>query len=378
MEETSQEVVVLEFKPEIFDPKKEQLKEIAAEVAKITADPEKMTGEDLELIKTTKNKLVKARTSITKAGKAARDAANKYNKDVKAYENELIAIIEPEEKRLKELSDAAEAHATREARKETLPEYKAKLDAIGDGIVISDEELLDMDPTQFTEYYNKRQSDHLEAEREKMAAEKEADEKRKAEEEAARKAEEERLEKEREAIEKEKFNAKVQRLLTLGFKEAGSNYTFGKEGQVADAWIAIAELKTMADDDFEKIYSELSSTVAATKERWAKEEAERVEKEKQEAAEQARQEAEAKAQAEKEAEEKARQEKEEAERKEKEEAERKAAEEQASREKAEKYQKWCDDNSYNPETDIIEFKDGISTLYRKVSTYDHNDTPVVE
>jgi hypothetical protein len=46
-----------------------------------------------------------ARTNIEKAGKAAREDAQKFSKAVIAEESRLIAIIEPEEKRLKALRD---------------------------------------------------------------------------------------------------------------------------------------------------------------------------------------------------------------------------------------------------------------------------------
>lgn len=50
-----------------------------------------------------------ARTGIEKAGKAARDDATKFSKAVIAEEARLIAIIEPEEKRLKGLRDEWDA-----------------------------------------------------------------------------------------------------------------------------------------------------------------------------------------------------------------------------------------------------------------------------
>lgn len=57
-----------------------------------------------------------ARTTIEKAGKAARDDATKFSKAVIAEEGRLIAIIEPEEMRVKSLRDAWDAAEA--ARKE--------------------------------------------------------------------------------------------------------------------------------------------------------------------------------------------------------------------------------------------------------------------
>ncbi len=64
----------------------------------------------------------RARTTIEKAGKAARDDATKFSKAVIAEQGRLIALIEPEEKRVKALRDAwDQAEAERkeaEAKKE--------------------------------------------------------------------------------------------------------------------------------------------------------------------------------------------------------------------------------------------------------------------
>ena len=68
--------------------------------------------------------LVGARTAISKTGKAARDDATKFSKAVIAEEASLIAITEPEEKRLLALRDAwdevvAAERAAREAAERT-------------------------------------------------------------------------------------------------------------------------------------------------------------------------------------------------------------------------------------------------------------------
>lgn len=343
-----QAVVVLEFKPEIFDPKKEALMEIAAEVAKITADPKKMTGEDLELIKTTKNKLVKARTSITKAGKAARDAATQYNREVKAYEDSLVAIIEPQEKRLKELADAAEKHAIREARKETLPEYKEKLLSInGTMPKITDEELLDMDPTQFQQYYNDCREEHfntLEQER----IEREAKE---AEERAT-------LEKEKEQFAKDKLNSRVRQLLSLGFQEVGSVFVFGKPGQQADITIKLDDVQNIDDESFVTLHRKSADDIATIKKQWDIEAEKQKQAEIAAAAESAKKEAEQKAAAEE-----AKRLADEAEAKEK------AEKEQAEKQAAAEFQQWLKDNSYDENTDKLIEENGVTTLYRKIASF---------
>ena len=74
-------------------------------------------------------KAVKARTSISKGGAAARADATAYSKAVIAEENRLLNLIEPEEKRLKDLRDEwdseREAEKAEEARIES--ERQAKL-----------------------------------------------------------------------------------------------------------------------------------------------------------------------------------------------------------------------------------------------------------
>lgn len=56
----------------------------------------------------------KARTGIVQAGKAARDDATRFSKAVIAEEARLVAIIQPEESRLKALRDEWDAEAARE------------------------------------------------------------------------------------------------------------------------------------------------------------------------------------------------------------------------------------------------------------------------
>ncbi len=184
------QIVKFKFNPAIFDPNKEQLLAIAAEVANITADFTKITKEELELVNTTKNKLVKARTRIAEIGKEMRTDAITFQKDVIAYENSLIEIIEPEELRLKGIEKGAKEYAIRQERMKALPEMKAKLDSIYEGIEYDDETLLAMDPTQFQEHYNKMLGLQLE--------------KQKAEQDAKIKAEQDALNKERDDLEREK------------------------------------------------------------------------------------------------------------------------------------------------------------------------------
>ena len=72
---------------------------------------------------------LKARTEIVSAGKAARADATAFSKAVIAEEARLVAIIEPEEKRLKDLRDAWDADQERIKHEKDRAE-KARVDAI--------------------------------------------------------------------------------------------------------------------------------------------------------------------------------------------------------------------------------------------------------
>lgn len=68
--------------------------------------------------------LLKARTSIEKVSKAARDDATKFSKAVIAEEKRLIGIIEAEEKRLFEIRDAWDAEQERIRQEKVLAEQR--------------------------------------------------------------------------------------------------------------------------------------------------------------------------------------------------------------------------------------------------------------
>lgn len=367
--ETSTEIIVPEikaFSPDVFDPKKEQLQIIADEVAKIEADPSKMDKDTLTIVNATKNKLVKARTMIEKTGKALRDPHTAYNKSVSAYENELIAIIEPQEKRLKDIEADAKKIAIREERRLTLPEYKAKLAAIGDGDTPDkwlmaefdkelpsteeeyDEYLLTLDPNQRDVYYNARLGAHLQAQKAAADAKAEAE---------AREAEDKKA-----AI----LSTRREIMLEIGFITIADGLFFSEEvkfhnyeiaafsevefAQNINAWRKFAEDREAAAEAQKQADIKAAEVAAETK---AKEEAQKEADAKE--AKRLADEADAK--------------------KAKEEAEAKEAAERTERESAEKFQQFLEDNSYNNETDsLVEDQDAtgkVTILYREVSRYTH-------
>jgi hypothetical protein len=356
MSEQTQEVteVKLQFSPALFDPNKEQLHEIAKQVQSITADPEKITKEELALVNETKNKLVKARTAIQRAGKAAREEAVKYQKDVIAYEKELIAIIEPEEQRIKEIESAAKEYAMKQERLKSLPEFKQKLADIGDGIEADDEFLLSLDPNQRDSYYVQRLTAKVEAD---AAAIKAQQEQEAAAKEQARLAAEAAEAQAR----KDKIAARREILIEIGFKPI-----LNREGLyliTIDGTIEVGD---------QMIFEMTESIFATESNKWrqladAKKAAD-LAKAQEEAAMKAQEEEKQRAAAE----EAKRRADEEAAKKAQEEAALKAQEEEKARQSTEAYQNWLSSNSYNAETDLIQEQNGQYVLYRKISSLELN------
>lgn len=87
--------------------------------------------DDYSLVKGACREFQSVRVSIEKAGKAARDDANKFSKAVISEQKRLLGIIVPEEDRLKELRNKA----VREAA-EKLKNEEARKDAIHNNIAV--------------------------------------------------------------------------------------------------------------------------------------------------------------------------------------------------------------------------------------------------
>ena len=88
---------------------------------------------DYELVKSSRITLKGVRVSIQKAGKSARDDANKFSKAVIAEEKRLIGLISPEEDRLSSLQKEVDDRAAREAEEKRLAE-EARIQTIIDSI----------------------------------------------------------------------------------------------------------------------------------------------------------------------------------------------------------------------------------------------------
>jgi len=158
----------------------------------------------IEIVRKARIELKNTRVDITKYAKDLREDANKFSSDVIAKEKELISIIKPEEDRLESIEDEAEKLAIREERMEKLPVRKERLQAIKHIEMPTDEEILDMDATQFESAINFHTAKSSEIELADMRAEQKKKDDETAEE--RRKLDEDRLanEKEKQKLENEK------------------------------------------------------------------------------------------------------------------------------------------------------------------------------
>jgi hypothetical protein len=129
----STELTIVERAVAAFDEKEEELRELAARSSDITAITNKAGYEQVHAARVA---LKARRVEIAKHGKAVRDEATKFSKAVIAQEDRLIAIIEPEEKRLARLQDAHDAEQLRisvekaEAEQRRVDGLRARVEAI--------------------------------------------------------------------------------------------------------------------------------------------------------------------------------------------------------------------------------------------------------
>ena len=145
---------------EEFNPTVAQLQKLVSESKEIEV-VDFDNKEDMEMVKSYRISLRDARVAVTKKGKELREDALKFQKSIIEREKELIAIIEPEENRLKSIEEESKLIKEKADRLAMLPIRKEKLDAIKDGVEISNDELLEMDSNTFQEYVNKRNSDKI-------------------------------------------------------------------------------------------------------------------------------------------------------------------------------------------------------------------------
>lgn len=188
-----------------FNPTVAELKSLV-ENAGLLMLPDPSDEAQVKVIKEKRIELRDARVRVEKAGKELRAEAVQFQKAVIDREKELIAIVEPEEIRLKALEEEAKKFELVQERQKSLPARKERLTALDPAYLVVDEALLDLDDAEFETFFNKCSADKNEKaaaevkRREDEVREKEEAQKREAEtkqrEDNARKEAEARAERE--------------------------------------------------------------------------------------------------------------------------------------------------------------------------------------
>ena len=145
---------------EKFSPKKAELAELSKKYKSL-----EISGVDdksgYEIVNSARKDLQKKRIEIQKAGKDLRREAIDFQKGVIVYEGELVEMIEPLEKELKEKQEVIDLEKLKIARQGLLPAQREALAQIN--IEIPDEDLLLMSVEMFKEFFNEKNAEFLEA-----------------------------------------------------------------------------------------------------------------------------------------------------------------------------------------------------------------------
>lgn len=185
-----------------FDPLKAEISALVENIKSVVASSTGATG--YELMKEKKKVLQSRRTDLVRDLKAERDGALKFQKAVIEVEkdclNMIASIEDPIDEKIKAIDDARK----REERLAILPERKEKLASIE--LVMTDDEILDMDDKVFAQFFIDKKVIYLEEKQARIDAENKriADEKLAEENEAKRQADLEKARKEGEKIAKQK------------------------------------------------------------------------------------------------------------------------------------------------------------------------------
>lgn len=244
---------------------------IVAELQALAKEAQDVDVTDEKAVREVRLKLKNKRVEVTKRCKEFRDDANAFAKAVIAKEKELVAIIEPEEERFKEIEAAAKLEKEREERRALLPNRLERLAEIKDGVEITEAELLDMDGSTFEGYFNKRLADKNAADRaeiERKEAEiREKEEAQKREEEAkereekARQEEKEKQEREEKEELQRRTTSRVNHLRNFGlvFVDSTETYQMAEDQRFVEEQFMIdkTELETMSEDEWSKLFATL-------------------------------------------------------------------------------------------------------------------------
>lgn len=255
-----------------FDPTAAELQKLA-DAARAVVVTDFTDKAQLEAVSDARKSLKQARVRITKRGKELREDAIKFQKEVIAKENELVAIIEPEEERLSQIEKDIELAQEKERNKLLLPARVARLTALDPELKFDDDALNAMSIPQFEEFFTKQQqlkNDRVAAKLAEEQAKVDAEAKRQADEKAAREREEKARADERDRIAREDA-ARIKKIEDDAKAEAERVAAKAK----ADADKILADAKAKADAE-EKARAEEARKKAE------KEAREKAEREKQE------------------------------------------------------------------------------------------------
>lgn len=143
-----------------FSQEKATLQELATKYSALTINGvEDVAG--YEIADAARKDLKKNRVIIQNDGKAFRQRAVDFQKNVIKLEKELIGIIEPLELELKAKQDVVDEQKRKALRLAALPARQEKLAKIS--FTMTDDEILAMSAEEFVEFYNVKYGDFLEA-----------------------------------------------------------------------------------------------------------------------------------------------------------------------------------------------------------------------
>ena len=128
-------------------------------ITKVIAEVDDMDLSNFEQVKEKHAFFVKIRTTIKGQEKKMVDEANAFRKSVFSKRDEYLELSVPVEEKLKDILDKEKERLEIEARKELLPEKKEKLSKLKIEQP-SDEEVLQLNPEQWVEFYELKLSEH--------------------------------------------------------------------------------------------------------------------------------------------------------------------------------------------------------------------------
>lgn len=154
-----------------FDPKIADLQAIVEKTSVITSiDLNSETA--LAVFAENQKELQKARLLVTRTGKALREESTAFSKLVIAREKELLAVIEPEEERLKQIKEEAEHAVLIESRKAMTPFRIKTMKERGLSEVQYPANIEDLDSNEFEAHVSIKVAENNEIELAKLREEK--------------------------------------------------------------------------------------------------------------------------------------------------------------------------------------------------------------